>query len=112
ATRAVCIMSFMFRAYLFLFKKGRLNQIMKILSPAKINLRLKLEGRRNDNYHLLSMLNVLCDLQDEIEILPTDNKQIKISVYPDEIEIKPEANHVYRATTAFLKSFNIDEGFE
>lgn len=35
---------------------------------AKINLRLKVTGRRSDGYHLLSMLNTLIDFADELTL--------------------------------------------
>ena len=41
---------------------------MKIRAPAKINLRLKVVGRRADGYHLLDTIIVPVSLYDEIEI--------------------------------------------
>ena len=41
---------------------------MKIRAPAKINLRLKVVGRRGDGYHLLDTIMVPVSLYDEIEI--------------------------------------------
>ena len=39
---------------------------------AKVNLRLKVEGRRADGYHLLSMLNCNVDFYDEISLTLND----------------------------------------
>ena len=41
---------------------------MKIRAPAKINLRLRIVGKRADGYHLLDMIMVPVSLYDEIEI--------------------------------------------
>jgi 4-diphosphocytidyl-2-C-methyl-D-erythritol kinase len=41
---------------------------VKIRAPAKINLRLKVTGRRADGYHLLDTIMVPVSLYDEIEI--------------------------------------------
>jgi 4-diphosphocytidyl-2-C-methyl-D-erythritol kinase len=39
-----------------------------LIAPAKINLRLKVLGRRDDGYHLLSMLNATCSLADRVQV--------------------------------------------
>ncbi|MBI2082622.1 MAG: 4-(cytidine 5'-diphospho)-2-C-methyl-D-erythritol kinase [Deltaproteobacteria bacterium] len=44
-----------------------MSQKIKISAPAKINLRLKITGRRSDGYHLLDMVMVKLDLCDEID---------------------------------------------
>lgn len=41
---------------------------MRLLAPAKVNLRLKITGRRPDGYHLLDMVMVKLDLSDEIDL--------------------------------------------
>lgn len=41
---------------------------MKIRAPAKINLRLRVVGKRSDGYHLLDTIMVPVSLYDEIEI--------------------------------------------
>lgn len=45
---------------------GLPNFIMELIAPSKINLRLKVEGRRDDGYHLLSMLNVATSVSDRV----------------------------------------------
>lgn len=65
-------------------KKSSLNQISKQLltaelkSPAKVNLRLKVTGRRSDGYHLLSMLNCLTDFSDTVCISITADPIITV----------------------------------
>lgn len=44
------------------------NSSLTINAYAKLNLRLKVCGRRGDGYHLLSMLNVRIGLCDELEL--------------------------------------------
>ncbi len=41
--------------------------MIQVKAPAKINLRLKVTGRRPDGYHLLEMVMVKLELADEIE---------------------------------------------
>ncbi len=41
---------------------------MKILAPAKVNLYLRVVGKRRDGYHLIDSLMVPVSLYDEIEI--------------------------------------------
>ena len=41
---------------------------MKIRAPAKINLRLRVVGKRADGYHLLDTIMAPVSLYDEIEI--------------------------------------------
>lgn len=55
---------------------------MLILTPAKINLRLKVEGVRSDGYHLLNMLNIPINLFDEIEIEETNAAGLDLIVEP------------------------------
>ena len=49
-------------------------------APAKLNLRLKIVGRRPDGYHLLSMWNVLTTLTDQMTIEIFDNNTSRVVV--------------------------------
>jgi 4-diphosphocytidyl-2-C-methyl-D-erythritol kinase len=55
-------------------------QSVQLKSPSKINLRLKVTGRRTDGYHLLSMLNCLTDFSDTIRISVTSDIKITVNV--------------------------------
>jgi 4-diphosphocytidyl-2-C-methyl-D-erythritol kinase len=44
-----------------------IGQQSEYIAPAKVNLRLKVTGRRSDGYHLLSMLNVSASLCDTLK---------------------------------------------
>ena len=52
---------------------------MKIRAPAKINLRLRVVGKRKDGYHLLDTIMVPVSLYDEIEITKAEGKERKRS---------------------------------
>ncbi len=47
---------------------------MKIRAPAKINLRLRVVGKRKDGYHLIDTIMVPVSLYDEIEITKANEK--------------------------------------
>lgn len=52
-----------------------------VRAPAKVNLSLRVRGRRDDGYHLLSMRNVYIDLFDELSIEFIDGEPgIELSV--------------------------------
>lgn len=85
---------------------------MKIRAPAKINLRLKVVGKRADGYHLLDTIMVPVSLYDEIEIhklriAPTQEKTadelIKITC-DDPAVPAGEENLAYRAAQLILKN--------
>ena len=48
------------------------------LSPAKLNLGLKIVGKRSDGYHLLNTIFCLINLFDEIQIQITNSEKISI----------------------------------
>ena len=84
--------------------------VAEMAAPAKVNLRLKVLGRRPDGYHLLSMLNCSTSLSDTV----------RISFHRDEVcsvEISPHAaipansgeNLVSKAWRYFWREFEISE---
>lgn len=79
-------------------------------SPAKVNLRLKIEGLRTDGYHLLSMLNATIALSDRIEMEILPGEGVDLSVEGDNLNLLPneiEKNLVSRAAMLFLTEFSI-----
>ena len=85
---------------------------MKIRAPAKINLRLKVVGKRADGYHLLDTIMVPVSLYDEIEIRKsrmapthekTDDALIKITCDNPAVPAGEE-NLAYRAAQLILKN--------
>jgi 4-diphosphocytidyl-2-C-methyl-D-erythritol kinase len=81
---------------------------MKILSPAKINLFLRVNGKRSDGYHELFSLMCCLDLFDVIYLefggprveLESDNLQIPLD----------ETNIAHRAATLFLNKLKVTNG--
>jgi len=83
---------------------------MKIHSPAKINLFLKITGKRPDGYHDLITLMCCIDLYDTISIAFNTKK---ISVICNNPKIpEDKTNIAHSAATLFLKSLNKQECVE
>jgi len=90
---------------------------VKIRAPAKINLYLRVVGRRKDGYHLLDTVLVPISLYDEIEIQRL--KAARIRMRPSAAPIKVTCNHplvpagkknlVFRAADLIMKTANIDQ---
>jgi len=82
---------------------------MKIKSPAKLNIRLKVTGRRADGYHDIVSVMVPVDLFDYIELKKTRAKGITLSCQGFSV---PEdgSNLVLRATQAFFFRSGLENG--
>lgn len=76
---------------------------MKLTSPAKLNLILKVVGKLPNNYHLLEMFNVLIDLEDFIEIEESSITTIEYDKY----SIDKEQDTIYQTINAFIKKYNL-----
>jgi 4-diphosphocytidyl-2-C-methyl-D-erythritol kinase len=85
---------------------------MKIRAPAKVNLFLRVLGRRRDGYHLLDTLMVPVSLYDDIEIRrlpakPQESANPRITIACDNPAVPPgEENLAYRAAQLLLKRFD------
>ena len=85
---------------------------MKIRAPAKINLYLRVLGRRRDGYHLIDTLMVPVSLYDEIEIRRIElngqqSQQGRITITCDNPAVpQDEENIVYRAARLLLTQAN------
>jgi len=80
------------------------GQWTKIISPAKINLFLKVTGKRDDGYHNLITLMCPIDLSDTIFIQFEQEKTCITCSHPDVPENKK--NLAYRAVQVFFKMFH------
>lgn len=93
-----------------------LSKTYRLLAPAKLNLRLKVEGRRPDGYHLLSMINVPVSLADEIEVELKKRASIELKVrglVASEVEAElgdSTRNLATRALSRFFEHFSIELG--
>jgi 4-diphosphocytidyl-2-C-methyl-D-erythritol kinase len=79
-----------------------LNREVALAAPAKINLRLKVLGRRADGYHLLSLLNVNSSLCDEIRLTLREQPGVVVAVTPEPaVPIPTTDNLVTKSWNAF-----------
>lgn len=79
---------------------------MKIKANAKINLSLKITGKREDGYHLIDTVMHSVSLFDELEI----NKADSISLRCDESDIPQEKNIAFKAASLFFERTRLQGG--
>lgn len=90
---------------------------MKIRAPAKINLFLRVVGRRKDGYHLLDTVLVPISLYDEIDIQKFNSdidragsSRSRIKVTCDHALVPDgRKNSAYRAADLMMKTADIDQ---
>ena len=92
-----------------------MDYLLKAKAPAKINLRLKVLGRRSNGYHDLSMVNVACDLCDELTVKFSRGKALvsELTVLDAEGHAMPELadpsnNLASRAILQALELFQLN----
>ena len=82
---------------------------MKFLSPAKLNLNLRVLSKRNDGYHDLETTFQLIDLFDEMTFVESDRS---IGISCDGLEIEPENNLIFKSLNAIKNYCEIDKGVQ
>src|SRR5262249_38176514 len=83
---------------------------MQVIAPAKINLSLRVLGRRSDGFHEIETFIAPISLCDEIRIEQRSGKQ-KIAFRCDDPSVpKGEDNIVVRAAKVFFKETKISSG--
>jgi len=99
-------------------------EIGRGVAPAKLNLILRVVGRRADGYHLLKMLNVGLDLQDDVILTESLGAGDSISVEYSDLCAKrmgveeqndllnPASNSMGRAVRAFREAFGLSCGVQ
>ena len=81
---------------------------MKIKAYGKVNISLDVVGKREDGYHLLSMIMQNIDLYDEISI-EKQKKDITISCNKSYVPTDSR-NLAYKAASLFKETYNIEDG--
>jgi len=81
---------------------------MKILSPAKINLMLRVLGQRSDGYHLLQTYFQLLNWGDEMDF--SLQQEDEISIQGEFGNLKIEDNLIYKAADVLLPHRQIKQG--
>jgi 4-diphosphocytidyl-2-C-methyl-D-erythritol kinase len=76
---------------------------MKVLSPAKINLMLRILGQRDDGYHLLQTYFQILDWGDYMEFTPSNTNNI--TIHGDFKDLEQQDNLIYKAAK-LLKPYN------
>jgi 4-diphosphocytidyl-2-C-methyl-D-erythritol kinase len=83
--------------------RGLAHVVIPARAAAKVNLRLKVTGRRPDGYHLLSMLNTTVDLADELGVRFVE-QGVEIVTEPDGVPVGPmDENLITKAFRAFWR---------
>jgi len=83
----------------------------KIQAPAKLNVRLKVTGRRADGYHELVSIMVPVSLFDSLEVTVTDPGRIHLTSCGFSVP-EDESNLVVRAAASFLARADIETGLD
>ena len=80
-----------------------------LTAPAKINLRLKILGRREDGYHVLSMLNASTSFSDEVSVTLVRDLRKSLLVEPEGfVPGRISDNLAIKAWDAFWQFFGFD----
>ncbi len=83
--------------------------VHRVKAPAKLNLRLKITGRRPDGYHELVSLMVPIDLFDLLELRVIGKRGIELSCEGFRVPAS-ENNLAYQAALSFLSKARIEQG--
>ena len=87
---------------------SRTKSKMSLQAPAKVNLRLKITGRRSDGYHLLDMVMVKLDLADKID-LELGGKGIRFESDSGSVP-KDRSNSAWRAAERVMEIAGLPTG--
>ena len=83
---------------------------IELTAPAKVNLVLRILGKRKDSYHSIFTIFERISLSDRIKISRA-SKGVTVSC-DRVVTSRPEDNIAYKAARLILKVFNVSEGVE
>jgi 4-diphosphocytidyl-2-C-methyl-D-erythritol kinase len=86
---------------------------MRLLSPAKINLSLKITGRDPaDGYHFLDSVFDPVSLYDIIDVEKTPGNKVQVIDFFKSLKIPPEKNIMFKAASLMKKNYKIKGGIK
>lgn len=89
---------------------------LRVKTGAKLNLFLRVVGRRPDGYHELESIFHSLDFADDLEVTRTSNSEIVVSVEPGDVPVEnlpqSENNLVYRAAVELQRRAGVSAGAE
>nr|CRH06715.1 4-diphosphocytidyl-2-C-methyl-D-erythritol kinase [Candidatus Magnetococcus massalia] len=83
----------------------------QLLAPAKINLTLRVVGRRGDGYHLLESIMVYLPLYDTLAFSLRTDRQITLRCEP-EVTVAAEENLVFQAAQQLQQQAGVQQGVD
>ncbi|MBL8012739.1 MAG: 4-(cytidine 5'-diphospho)-2-C-methyl-D-erythritol kinase [Candidatus Omnitrophica bacterium] len=84
-------------------------KIIKLKSPAKLNLYLKVVGKRHDGFHELKTIFERIDLADTLRFTEMVNGKINIQCIHPQVPLGPK-NLVYKVADLLRRDFGISQG--
>jgi 4-diphosphocytidyl-2-C-methyl-D-erythritol kinase len=79
------------------------KRYMKLFAPAKINLYLHIEGKRDDGFHELETLMCPVDVGDEIELTLSEGIQLRVENHAGGMDVPVDANNLVHRAAVLLK---------
>jgi len=87
------------------------SDALRVAAPAKINVGLRLLGKRPDGYHEIETLVMAVNLADALEAVPAEGPEVTLSVRPDGADApSDESNLVLRAARLMQQECGCSRG--
>ncbi len=88
-------------------KAGKMSGLLALSSPAKVNLLLRVVGRRSDGYHDLETVMTALDLSDTVVLERLEKGGITLDVDGADVPAGPE-NLAWKAARAFFEALDVE----